>query len=175
MHEDLVRLISAGLNSDHFQVTERTLLLWNSSVLVNSQGGFLSPTYASDLLPFIAGSLTKIAQHWNPTVQSYAQNVVKIYMDSDLGLFERCLRGQESKEKGEKIRKESLVNQLMDLKNHSIVDDAVVGDDGILNEFSDLAISRLENAVTSGVMQKASMTAFACIAGAGGAGDDEGR
>jgi serine/threonine-protein phosphatase 2A regulatory subunit B' len=77
------------LDSDHFQVVERTLFLWNNEHLVNS--GCLSRMNAQAVLPIIYGPLHKNSTgHWNATVEGLAQNVLKMYMEYDLSLYDKC-------------------------------------------------------------------------------------
>ena len=76
------------LDSDHFQVVERALFLWNNEHLVNS--GCLSRLNAQAVLPIIYGPLHKnMSGHWNATVEGLAQNVLKMYMEFDLVLYDR--------------------------------------------------------------------------------------
>mmetsp|Transcript_9993 Transcript_9993/g.37779 ORF Transcript_9993/g.37779 Transcript_9993/m.37779 type:complete len:122 (-) Transcript_9993:331-696(-) len=71
------------------QVAERALLLWNNEQLV--QSGCLSRHFAPGILPIIYGSLYRnSANHWNATVEGLAQNVLKMYMEFDLNLYDRC-------------------------------------------------------------------------------------
>eukprot|EP00980_Cylindrotheca_fusiformis_P021888 scaffold8732_cov87-Cylindrotheca_fusiformis.AAC.8 len=77
------------LDSDHFQVVERALFLWNNEHLVNS--GCLSRLNAQAVLPIIYGPLYKNSSgHWNATVEGLAQNVLKMYMEYDLVLYDKC-------------------------------------------------------------------------------------
>jgi len=77
------------LDSDHFQVVERALFLWNNEHLVNS--GCLSRLNAQTVLPIIYGPLYKNSSgHWNATVEGLAQNVLKMYMEYDLVLYDQC-------------------------------------------------------------------------------------
>lgn len=42
-------------------------------------------------MPLIYGALLRNSRgHWNATVESLAQNVLKHYMDTDAALFDRC-------------------------------------------------------------------------------------
>ena len=85
----LFTLLSQCVGSAHFQVAERALLLWNNEQLV--QCGCLSRHYAQGILPTIYGSLyANSANHWNATVEGLAQNVLKLYMEFDLSLYDRC-------------------------------------------------------------------------------------
>jgi len=77
------------LSSEHFQVVERALFLWNNEHLVNS--GCLSRLNAQTVLPIIYGPLYKNSSgHWNATVEGLAQNVLKMYMEYDLALYDKC-------------------------------------------------------------------------------------
>jgi len=81
--------IKKCLGSEHFQVAERTLFLWNNEHLVNV--GCLSRSHAATILPIIYGPLYKNSLgHWNSTVEGLAQNVLKLYMDYDMTLFDKC-------------------------------------------------------------------------------------
>jgi len=85
----LFKLIAKCLGCPHFQVAERALFLWNNEQLVNS--GCLSRTYASSILPLIYGPLYKHSSgHWNSTVEGLAQNVLKMYMEYDINLYDKC-------------------------------------------------------------------------------------
>ena len=79
------------LDCDHFQVVERALFLWNNEHLVNS--GCLSRLHAQTVLPIIYGPLYKNSSgHWNATVEGLAQNVLKMYMEYDLVLYDSCTK-----------------------------------------------------------------------------------
>jgi len=97
------------LDSDHFQVVERALFLWNNEHLVNS--GCLSRLNAQTVLPLIYGPLYKNSSgHWNATVEGLAQNVLKMYMEYDLVLYDKCTAAyfrdeEEAKRKLETIAK----------------------------------------------------------------------
>ena len=90
IQEELFKLIGACLASPHFQVAERALYYWNSEhICVN----LLSQSKASQFLPHIYGALSKHAQgHWNPTVEGLAQSVLKMYMEIDVQLYDKCSR-----------------------------------------------------------------------------------
>jgi serine/threonine-protein phosphatase 2A regulatory subunit B' len=102
VRETLFRLIAKCLGSQHFQVAERALFLWNNENLVNA--GCLSRQHAPVILPMIYGPLYKnSSDHWNATVEGLAQNVLKMYMEYDLALYDRCsteyLRLEEEKKR----------------------------------------------------------------------------
>ncbi|RHY65227.1 hypothetical protein DYB30_013980, partial [Aphanomyces astaci] len=97
IHKDLFRVLSKCLGSQHFQVSERALFLWNNEHLVNN--GCLSRQHAALILPVIYGPLYKNSLgHWNTTVEGLAQNVLKLYMDYDMALFDKCAKEFLAKE-----------------------------------------------------------------------------
>jgi serine/threonine-protein phosphatase 2A regulatory subunit B' len=87
--KNLFTNLARCLDSEHFQVVERALFLWNNEHLVNS--GCLSRLNAEMVLPIIYGPLYKNSSgHWNATVEGLAQNVLKMYMEYDLVLYDKC-------------------------------------------------------------------------------------
>ncbi|RHY31667.1 hypothetical protein DYB32_003264 [Aphanomyces invadans] len=97
IHKELFRVLSKCLGSQHFQVSERALFLWNNEHLVNN--GCLSRQHAGLILPVIYGPLYKNSLgHWNTTVEGLAQNVLKLYMDYDMALFDKCAKEYLAKE-----------------------------------------------------------------------------
>lgn len=101
VRDSLYDLIRKCLESDHFQVTERTLFLWNNDQLINH--GCLSKAHAPALLPVIYTALVdKSEKHWNATVEGLATNVLKVYQDFDMKQF------NIAKEKAEELAAEKL-------------------------------------------------------------------
>ena len=95
------------LDSDHFQVVERALFLWNNEHLVNS--GCLSRLNAQAVLPIIYGPLYKNSSgHWNATVEGLAQNVLKMYMEYDLNLYDKCTTAYFKEEEEAKRKIEAI-------------------------------------------------------------------
>jgi serine/threonine-protein phosphatase 2A regulatory subunit B' len=69
-------LLQLCLASEHFQVVERTLYFWNSEHLCTT---LLAQNKAHIILPIIYEALSRTAQgHWNATVESLAQTVLKM-------------------------------------------------------------------------------------------------
>ena len=98
------------LDCDHFQVVERALFLWNNEHLVNS--GCLSRLNAHTVLPIIYGPLYKNSSgHWNATVEGLAQNVLKMYMEYDLALYDKCTAAYFQDEDEAKKRLEALAEK----------------------------------------------------------------
>jgi serine/threonine-protein phosphatase 2A regulatory subunit B' len=89
VRDALFELIRKCLSSEHFQVTERTLFLWNNDQLINH--GCLSKQHAPTLLPIIYTALVeKSEKHWNATVEGLATNVLKVYQDFDMKTYNTC-------------------------------------------------------------------------------------
>ncbi|TYZ63710.1 hypothetical protein PybrP1_004045 [[Pythium] brassicae (nom. inval.)] len=107
VHKPLFQAFAKWLGSQHFQVSERSLFLWNNEHLVNN--GCLSKQNAHLILPVIYGPLHRNSLgHWNTTVEGLAQNVLKLYMDYDMALYDQCAKEFSLKEQslGEKKDKE---------------------------------------------------------------------
>ncbi|GFQ00895.1 serine/threonine protein phosphatase 2a 57 kDa regulatory subunit b' beta isoform [Phtheirospermum japonicum] len=89
----LFKQIVRSLNSSHFQVAERALLLWNNEHIV----GLISQN-RNVILPIIFEALEKnIESHWNHTVHDLTVNVRRMFLEMDKGLFEECQRQYEEK------------------------------------------------------------------------------
>lgn len=88
--EVLCRTLGRCVGSEHFQVAERALFLWQNDQLLSR--GLLAPEYAPQLLPQVLPALLRHAEgHWNPTVESLADHVLNTYQTSDAALYEECL------------------------------------------------------------------------------------
>lgn len=58
-------------------------------------------------LPYIFGPLSKCSQgHWNQTVEGLSQSVLRMYMDSDLSLYDKCSRENGDKQKQDELERE---------------------------------------------------------------------
>mmetsp|Transcript_92616 Transcript_92616/g.224818 ORF Transcript_92616/g.224818 Transcript_92616/m.224818 type:complete len:483 (-) Transcript_92616:123-1571(-) len=89
VYEPLFKALAQCVGSAHFQVAERALFLWNNDHLLHH--GCLSRAHSAKILPLIYGALLRNSRgHWNSTVESLAQNVLKHYMDTDAALFDKC-------------------------------------------------------------------------------------
>lgn len=118
----LFELIRKCLSSEHFQVTERTLFLWNNDQLINH--GCLSKQHAPTLLPIIYMALVeKSEKHWNATVEGLATNVLKVYQDFDMKTYTMCKERAEE-DASTKIQYE-LTTQARWEQIHAISEDGV--------------------------------------------------
>lgn len=89
--EPLMKQISKCLTSNHFQVGERSLFLWNNEYIVQ-----LLHHNKAIVVPLVVGALEENAkQHWNPAVQNLSMNVRKMFQNMDPKLYERCRKAYE--------------------------------------------------------------------------------
>mmetsp|Transcript_16603 Transcript_16603/g.24579 ORF Transcript_16603/g.24579 Transcript_16603/m.24579 type:complete len:438 (-) Transcript_16603:207-1520(-) len=110
VHQPLFNLIAQCLGSDHFQVAERSLFLWNNDHLVSK--GCFSRTHMESILSVIYKHLHKHSQgHWNSNVVGLAQNVIKMYLDFDEKLFNTIVKEIERKQEIERQEKENSARQ----------------------------------------------------------------
>ncbi|CAM9263652.1 unnamed protein product [Ectocarpus sp. 8 AP-2014] len=121
VEDQLFNLLARCISSEHFQVAERALFLWNNEHLVTA--GVLSMQYPSPLLPVIYGPLReRSTRHWNTTVEGLAHNVLRMYNDQDAAAFERCHQQHvaEEEERGRRRAKAdahwALLEELAQLK-----------------------------------------------------------
>jgi serine/threonine-protein phosphatase 2A regulatory subunit B' len=86
MQEPLFRRIALCITCQHFQVSERTLFLWNNDYVVR-----LINQNREALFPIVIGALyTNSKQHWNSAVHGLTFNVLKLLMEADAQLFDEC-------------------------------------------------------------------------------------
>ena len=90
-------------------------LLWNNKHLVYR--GCLSRLNVQAVLPIIYGSLYKNSSgHWNATVEVLAQNVLKMYMEYDLVLYNKCTGAYFKKEEEAKCKHKALNDKWASIK-----------------------------------------------------------
>lgn len=82
----LFEQIAKCIGSQHFQVAERALFLWNNEYIVS-----LIAQNRNVILPYVFAALyTNSKNHWNSTVHGLTCNVVKLFMEMDAKLFDEC-------------------------------------------------------------------------------------
>ena len=92
--------IAQCVGSPHFQVAERALFLWNNEYIVG-----LIAAHRTQILPIVYGALfTNSQKHWNSTVHGLTCNVVKLFMEMDHLLFDKCSQEWIEKKKADEIR-----------------------------------------------------------------------
>ena len=88
----LFQQINECIGSNHFQVAERALFLWNNEYLIS-----LIAQSRHQILPMLIKTLTTNADsHWNATVSSLTGNVLKLFQDMDPNFFNSCLQELEN-------------------------------------------------------------------------------
>jgi len=103
----LFKVLNRSIGSPHFQVAERVLFYWHNEYI-----SALISDYRADILPIIYPVLHVNSQyHWNATVNNLALHVLKIFMELDQTLVEKCsseyVESQEGKAEREKARREA--------------------------------------------------------------------
>eukprot|EP00803_Ostreobium_quekettii_P007033 evm.model.scf_2990.3 EVM.evm.TU.scf_2990.3 scf_2990:13620-17505(-) len=88
----LFRQLASCIGSSHFQVAERSLLLFLNNECISS----LLNQFRAVLVPIILPHLEENAKgHWNPSVHTLTCNVRKMLQDMDEQLYEQCLQLHE--------------------------------------------------------------------------------
>jgi len=106
----LFKVLTRSIGSPHFQVAERVLFYWHNEYISG-----LIADHRADILPIIYPVLHVNSQHhWNATVNNLTLHVLKIFMELDKQLVEKCsndyTKSLEEKAEREKIRKEAWAN-----------------------------------------------------------------
>lgn len=95
--------IRKSIASPHFQVSERALFLWN-----NDNFAQYTNEERAQVLPILYPALAHNAKnHWNATVNSLTQNVLRMFMDLDNRLFDRISQNYDEQFHKEKQDRES--------------------------------------------------------------------
>jgi len=82
----LFRRVALCITCPHFQVCERTLLLWSNEHIVS-----LMDQNRPALYPIVIGALNTAAkQHWSAGVHAKTSDVLKLLKDADPQLFDEC-------------------------------------------------------------------------------------
>ncbi|KAK9468822.1 phosphatase 2A regulatory B subunit-domain-containing protein [Lipomyces arxii] len=82
----LFQQLAKCVSSQHFQVAERALYLWNNEYFVS-----LMSENMETILPIMFSALYRNARgHWNRTIHTMVCNAVKMFMELSPALFEEC-------------------------------------------------------------------------------------
>ncbi|KAK9328875.1 phosphatase 2A regulatory B subunit-domain-containing protein [Lipomyces starkeyi] len=82
----LFQQLAKCVSSQHFQVAERALYLWNNEYFVS-----LMSENVETILPIMFSALYRNARgHWNRTIHTMVCNAVKMFMELNPSLFEEC-------------------------------------------------------------------------------------
>ncbi|KAK4257340.1 hypothetical protein QN277_006938 [Acacia crassicarpa] len=122
----LFRRIGGCLNSSHYQVAERTHLLWNNEHILN-----LITHNRQVILPLIFSALVHNTQnHWNQAVLNQTKNIRKMLSQMDEDLVLACqhnLEEEDLKLSAEAERRRKVWERLEAAVNvESVVDDILV-------------------------------------------------
>lgn len=83
--KNLFNCIEKSLNSEHFQVVQRTLFLWNNDALVANC--FMKTENVEHILKKIYPSFSNNLNHWNTTVKNLATEVLELYKQEHPAIF----------------------------------------------------------------------------------------
>ena len=124
----LFRQISKCIDSNHFQVSERALLLWHNDFICEN----LIRSRVEEVLNIVLPILSKHSKsHWNRNVQILIFNAIDRFMGIDPVLFDDCVAALPDIEKKHMERKQTLLTcwKKLDAKiDNSGVDDAKARD-----------------------------------------------
>lgn len=80
----LFQQLARCIQSQHFQVAERTLYFWNNEYIVNLMGDNIHV-----ILPIVFDSLYDNSKsHWNPTIHTLVYNALKLFMEINPAFFD---------------------------------------------------------------------------------------
>jgi len=81
----LFKRVAACVASAHFQVSERALFLWNNDAVAK-----FTNDNRQQVLPILYPALnTNTQTHWNATVHSLAFNIIRMFMEMDVSLWDQ--------------------------------------------------------------------------------------
>lgn len=102
----LFRQLSKCIDSNHFQVSERALLLWHNDFICEN----LIRSRVEEVLKIVLPVLSKHAKsHWNRNVQILIFNAIDRFMSIDSVLFDDCVAALPEQEKKSLERKQILL------------------------------------------------------------------
>jgi len=88
---DVLHLLSVAVSDQHFQIAERSLLLWRGEYFVS-----LIAQHRMTALPTLYSALIQSeVEHWHPQVRVLASNVLKLFHSMDEALFRNVSRKAE--------------------------------------------------------------------------------
>lgn len=103
----LFNQISKCIDSNHFQVAERALILWHNEYITNT----LIPDRLEEILKILLPVLSKHSKsHWNRNVQILILNALECFMSCDPIVFDSCVALLPEIEKKSIERRRKLFN-----------------------------------------------------------------
>jgi len=85
---ELFKQIGKSIITPHFQVAERALFLWNKDVVAT-----LTSDFRDIILPILFRAITH--KHWNEQVNELNSNIVRMFQEMDVELWERTEKAHE--------------------------------------------------------------------------------
>eukprot|EP00514_Thraustochytrium_sp_LLF1b_P003709 CAMPEP_0184517434 /NCGR_PEP_ID=MMETSP0198_2-20121128/5556_1 /TAXON_ID=1112570 /ORGANISM="Thraustochytrium sp., Strain LLF1b" /LENGTH=478 /DNA_ID=CAMNT_0026907813 /DNA_START=330 /DNA_END=1766 /DNA_ORIENTATION=- len=93
----VLKIVSRSIASEHFQVIERTLYLWNNEVLATNLFG---KQYSHIVFPPLHPLICSKELHWNTTVRRLADEVIRLFQRANGPLWAE-LESKKEKRKAE--------------------------------------------------------------------------
>lgn len=115
--EPLFRRIGLAICSNHFQVAERALFLWNNDIIA---------TFTSDhrrrILPIIFPALQQnYSKHWNSTVSSLTLNIIRIFKEMDKDLYDEVSRKHKQNRQDPDSKRKEREDRWSQIKTMNVV------------------------------------------------------
>merc|ERR1711997_1311124 len=105
--EPLFCRISGSICSNHFQVAERALFLWNNDIIAT-----FSCDHRKKILPIMYPALQKnYSKHWNSTVSSLTLNIIRIFKEMDKELYEEVAKQNKNGQTQDSLKKQRRDNK----------------------------------------------------------------
>lgn len=111
---ELFKQIGLCIQSEHFQVSERALYLWNKDVVAT-----LTADYRDSILPILLPAITQM--HWNGQVNELNRNIVRMFKDMDAQLWERTEKAHENNHVSRKKKREDRLRKWEKLRTTGII------------------------------------------------------
>lgn len=118
----LFRQIAKCIDSNHFQVSERALMLWHNEYICNT----LIPDRNEEILRILLPILSKHSKsHWNRNVQILILNALECFMLISPVIFDSCVAALPEMEKDSLERRRNLFNcwRVIDERTESLAGD----------------------------------------------------
>lgn len=87
VHESVFFMLAQCIENENYQVVERALYIWNNQKIMR-----LFRARSEVLIPMLAPCLVKqqLREHWNPNLKLSLYNTMRIVVDMDPKLFDKC-------------------------------------------------------------------------------------
>ena len=97
IHAALFRRVAMCIDNPHFQIGERTLILWNNPSFMNLT--VEQPEYTARTLPMIFGALKRGVVHWQASVRTLSEEVLMVFKQANAEVYDACEAAYEQEEK----------------------------------------------------------------------------